>query len=203
MVLAFLLLAAQVRGQSFEAQQLLLDWQKLTQEKQLLNDLYKGYDVLSAGYSAIRDVSKGSFDLHKAFLDGLLAVSSTVRNYKRVASIIELQGQILATYKSSWSRFQKDPHFTVAEIGLLSSVYSGLLDRTLKNLETLTTVLTPGALRASDGERLRKIDGLYTEMQGHYSSLVSFTNQAALLSYARAGDAADQASVKRWYGLTN
>ena len=191
------------KGQSFEAQQLLLDWQKLSQQKELLNDLYKGYEILSAGYIAIRDISKGSFDLHKAFLDRLLAVSSTVRNYKRVAEIITLQERIVSFYKTAWARFRQDPHFSPDEVQLMGNTYSSLLNETLKNLETLTTVLTDGALRASDGERLRRIDGIHSDMQVHWMTVQSLNNQAAMLSLARAADEKDEAAVKQWYGLTN
>ena len=35
---------------------------------------------------------QGNFNLHKAFLDGLMMVSPAVKKYKRVADIITLQG---------------------------------------------------------------------------------------------------------------
>jgi hypothetical protein len=196
-------LAFHAGAQSFEVQQLLLDIQKLAQEKQLLSDLYNGYQVLSSGYGAIRDVSKGSFDLHKAFLAGLLAVSPTVRNYKRVAEIIATQEKILSSYQSAWARVRQDPHFRPEEVVLTGNVYSALLDQTVKNLETLTTILTDGVLRASDGERLRRIDLLDRSMQEHWIFLQSLNNQAAVLSLQRATDQKDYEQVKRWYGLTN
>jgi hypothetical protein len=190
-------------AQSFEVQQLVLDVLKLTQEKQLLSDLYDGYKVLSSGYGAIRDVSKGSFDLHKAFLDGLLKVSPTVRNYKQVATIISTQEKILGSYQATWARIRADPHLTPNEILLAGQVYSTLLDQSMKNLGTLATILTDGILRAGDGERLRRIDAVDREMQGHLSFLQSFGNQAALLSLGRAADGNDYEQVRRWYGLTN
>jgi hypothetical protein len=193
----------QTSAQSFEVQELLLDIQKLAQEKQLLSDLYNGYKVLSSGYGAIRDVSKGSFDLHRAFLDGLLAVSPTVRNYKKVADIITKETQILSSYQTAWSRVRQDPHFTPEEVLLAGTIYSALLDQTLKNLGTLTTILTDGALRAGDAERLQRIDALDRNMQDHWTFLQSFNNQAALLSLERAADGNDYEQVKRWYGLTN
>ncbi len=190
-------------AQSFDVQQLILDIQKLTQEKQLLNDLYKGYEILSSGYGAIRDVSKGSFDLHKAFLDGLLAVSPAVRNYRKVAEIIAKQEQILSSYNAAWAKRRGDPHLTPDEIALTGQVYTTLLDQTEKNLGALTMILTDGALRAGDGERLRRIDALDRNMQEHWVFLQSFNNQAALLSLQRAADENDYEQVKRWYGLTN
>jgi hypothetical protein len=74
-------------GQSQEIQQLLLNWEKLTQLKTILNDMYEGYKIIDKGYTTIRDISQGNFSLHKDFLDGLLEVSPAVQRYKRIAEI--------------------------------------------------------------------------------------------------------------------
>ena len=188
--------------QEYEIEQLILDLQKLAQEKQILTDLYKGYEILSKGYSAIRDISKGSYDLHKAFLDGLLAVSPVVKNYKRVTDIIHLQLQIVESYKSYWSRFQQDAHFSPDELLLIMNVYSGLFDQSVKNLGALTMILTDGQVRANDAERLEQIDGLYKDMQAKKLFLDSFNNRTALLSLNRSTDQQEVDQVKWWYGLT-
>jgi len=192
---------APARAQSFEAQQLLLDWQKLTQERQILSDLYTGYQILSKGYTAISDLSHGSFDLHKAFLDGLLAVSPAVKGYHRVVDIIRLQEQIVSQYHSAWSLFRQDPHFSAGELELIGNVYAGLFDRTVKNLTDLTHVLTDGLFRASDGERLDQIDDLYRDMAGSQAFLSSFNNQTALVSLQRSTDLRDYQSIRQLYGL--
>lgn len=75
-------------AQTDEIAQLLLNVEKLAQFKQILSDMKKGYQILEGGYNTIKDISEGNFSLHKAFLDGLMQVSPTVRNYKRIADII-------------------------------------------------------------------------------------------------------------------
>ena len=190
-----------LHAQTFEMQELLLDIQKLAQEKQLLNDLYKGYEILSKGYGAIRDVTKGSFNLHKDFLDGLLAVSPAVKNYTRIADIISLQERILQEYTTSWSRFKKDSHFTPDELVFIGNVYSGLFSQTVKNLTDLTNMLTDGVYRASDAERLEQIDDLYRQMQGSQLFMSTFGNRTALLSLQRSADQNDYNTVKQLYGL--
>lgn len=79
------------KAQSYEAEQLLLNVQKLSQLKQMLADLKKGYETLYKGYSTIKDISEGNFNLHQIFLDGLFRVRPAVRNYKKVGDIISLQ----------------------------------------------------------------------------------------------------------------
>jgi hypothetical protein len=205
-LLWFILLAglsAPVEAQSFDAQQLLLDWQKLTQERQILTDMYHGYQVLSRGYSTIIDLSHSSFDLHKAFLDGLLAVSPAVKNYRRVSDIVRLQEQILGQYRSAWSLFRQDPHFSAAELEHIGNVYSGLFGRTVKNLADLTDILTDGLFRASDADRLDEIDRLYRNMQGSESFLTSFNNRTALVSLQRSNDLKDYETVRQLYGFNS
>src|SRR5438552_2102449 len=88
-------------AQSYETQQLLLDVQKLAQLKQILKDMKTGYEIVSKGYSSIRDISQGNFNLHQVFLDGLLQVSPVVKNYKRVADIVSYQLRMVKEYKAA------------------------------------------------------------------------------------------------------
>ena len=89
LLIAVVLISSQAFSQAQEAQQLLLNWEKLTQLKKILNDMYAGYKIVYKGYTTIKDISEGNFNLHKDFLDGLLQVSPTVRKYKRVSDIIK------------------------------------------------------------------------------------------------------------------
>ena len=83
--------AFRASAQADEIAQLVLNIEKLAQFKQILSDMKKGYEILSGGYNTIKNISEGNFSLHKAFLDGLMEVSPTVRNYRRVADITNYQ----------------------------------------------------------------------------------------------------------------
>src|SRR5258708_3659277 len=87
-------------AQVYELERLILDIEKLLQLKNILSDLYKGYEILSTGYNTIKNISEGNFNLHKAFLDGLLAVSPAVQKYERVIDIIEDQSKIMSEYRT-------------------------------------------------------------------------------------------------------
>src|SRR5690348_15802827 len=90
-----------VSAQADEIKQLLLNIEKLAQFKQILSDMKKGYQILEGGYNTIKDISEGNFNLHKAFLDGLMEVSPTVRNYRRVAGIINYQVVLVKEYRNA------------------------------------------------------------------------------------------------------
>jgi hypothetical protein len=189
------------KAQEQEIQQLLLDLEKLAQLKNILSDLKKGYEILKGGYQAIKNISEGSFNLHEAFLDGLLQVSPVVRNYKRVADIIGLQIRMVSTYKGALKQFKESGQFSPDEIQFLGQVYAHLFDQSVQNLEDLATVLTSGKLRMTDDERLEMVDSVWKEIQNEWSFLHQFNDQTRLLALGRAKEAADVGSTKGVYGI--
>src|ERR1700676_2897778 len=110
------LVPVKASAQIYELERLVLDIEKLLQLKSVLTNLYKDYEVLSTGYNAIKNISEGNFNLHKAFLDGLLAVSPTVQKYERVIDIIDDQGKIVSEYRAAYNLFKRNPHFTPDEL---------------------------------------------------------------------------------------
>jgi len=205
MLFVLLVLASTERSsaQSEEAQQLLLNVEKLAQLKQILSDLKKGYTIVSTGYNTIKNISEGNFNLHKTFLDGLLAVSPRVRNYKKVGEIINFQISIVKEYKSAFNRFKGDGNFSIGEIGYLSDVYSSLFNKSVKNLDALTNIITASRLRMSDDERLKAIDDIYIDMQDKLVFLRHFNNSTTILAIQKARDRKDTKSLKTIYGINN
>lgn len=188
-------------AQSEEAQQLLLNVEKLAQFKQILKDLKQGYEILSHGYNAIRNISEGNFDLHKTFLDGLLAVSPEVKKYKKVSDIIKMELQIVKEYKSAFNRFKNNGHFTSEEIDYLSRTYNNLFKKTLNDLDELATVLTAGKLRMSDDERLHFIDRVFENMLDKLLFLEHFNSSASILAIQREREQGDIDMMRKFYDV--
>ncbi len=172
-------------AQSQEAQQLLLNVEKLSQMKNILSDMKKGYQIISGGYNAIKDISQGNFSLHEVFLDGLLLVSPEVKKYRRVADIISYQKSIVSEYKSAFKRFSTADVFSVKEIGYLGRVYKQLFDQSVDNLDELLMVITSSKLRMSDSERLAAIDRIFLDVGDKLVFLRDFNSKATSLSLAR------------------
>lgn len=193
--------ASNVSAQSDEVQQLLLNVEKLAQFKQILSDLKKGYEIVSKGYSTIKHLSQGNFDLHKSFLDGLLDVSPTVRNYKRIAEIINNQLLIVKEYKNAFRRFKQSKNFHPTEIEYLGKVYANLFQQSLQDLDELLTIITAQKLRMSDDERLEAIDRVFNNMQDKLLFLRHFNNNTTILALQRAKDKKDAETVRTLYGL--
>ncbi len=189
------------KAQSYELQRLVLDIEKLAQLKSILSDLEKGYQILETGYTTIKNISAGNFNLHKAFLDGLLEVSPSVQKYYRIAGIIEYQSSIVSEYKAALNRFRQDSHFQPDEIVYIGKVYDNLADKSAKNLESLLNFLTAGKLRMNDAQRLEAIDRIYEDTKNQFLFLRQFNNSTQWLAINRSVEAGDVMTLKNLYGL--
>lgn len=199
----FLLFCAfQPKAQSAELQQLLLDIQKLSQFKSILQDMYKGYEVLSNGYETIKNISQGNFSLHQVFLDGLLLVSPAVANYKRIPDIINDQLNIVKEYKSAYTMYKQDKHFLPDEIIYLGQVYGNLFNQSVNDLNELIMVITANQTRMSDAERISSIDRIYAGMEDKLTFLRYFNNHTTMLAVQRAKEQNDAGTLQNIYGIT-
>ena len=199
--LSFSMSWTKVIAQSAEAQQLLLNVEKLAQLKKILSNMKKGYDIVSTGYNKIKAVSKGNFNLHDAFLSALLQVSPGVKKYNRVADIITCQKQIVKEYKVAFRRFNSSNLFNVSELNYMSNVYSNLFNKSLQNLNELIIVLTAGKLRMSDDERIAAIDSVYNDITDKLVFLRSFNNENNVLAVQRGREMIDTKVSKKLNGM--
>ncbi|AZI24097.1 TerB family tellurite resistance protein [Pedobacter sp. G11] len=194
-----LLFTSSTKAQSTEVQQLLLNVEKLSQLKNILSDMKKGYTVISTGYNAVKNISKGNFSIHEVFLDGLMAVSPEVRKYRRVADIITAQKDIISEYKSAFKNFNTSGLFSPAELDYLAKLYGRLFSQSMDNLDELTIVITANSLRMNDAERLDAIDRIYLDTFDKLTFLRSFNRDAGKLLLQRKSAVADLKGVKELF----
>ena len=173
------------QAQSAEVQQLLLNYEKLKQLKNILSDMKKGYQIVSKGYTTIKNISEGNFNLHDAFINGLLSVSPEIRNYKRVADIIAYQKSIVKEYRSAFNRFKSSGTFSVNELEYLGKVYQNLFNESFQNLDELATVVTSSKLSMSDDERLKAIDRIFADTEDKLQFLRDFNKKTNILVIQR------------------
>ena len=196
-------MANKALAQTDEIAQLLLNVEKLAQFEHILSDMKKGYEILSGGYNTIKDLSQGNFSLHKTFLDALMEVSPTVKNYKRVADIINYEVILIKEYKSAFNRFKRDNNFNEQELAYLGRVYKNLFKQSLDNLDDLVTIITANQLRMSDDERLEAIDRIFADMQDKLLFLRHFNNNTTVLALQRAKEKNDAGTMRLIYGINN
>jgi len=173
------------RCQADEIAQLLLNVEKLAQLKSILDNMYKGYTILTKGYNTIKNISEGNFSMHDLFLKGLLAVNPSIAKYQRVSDIVSMQLRMVKEYKGSLKDFSKSSLFSPSELEYFGRVYGRLIDRSLDNLDELLMYVTSDKLRMSDDERLAGIDRIYYDMQDKLNFLLSFNNSGQSLLVLR------------------
>jgi hypothetical protein len=194
-------LAAQSLAQDIE--QLTLDYQKLSQFKKMLSDMYTAYTIVEKGYNDIKNIAKGNFNLHQAFLDALLAVSPVVRDYVKVTNIINNEAELVKEYKAAQKYFNGGGHFSEAELDYFNTMYGNLLNGSLRNLDELAMVITAGQMRMSDAERLAAIVRIDKDMTDKLNFLRVFNNSGAIQAGQRGIDQNNISAMKGLYGIGN
>lgn len=198
-VIVMVFLCIEAGAQSQEATQLILNYEKLKQLEEILDNMYKGYKILTKGYNRIKDIAEGNYSLHQVFLDGLFAVNPSVAKYKRIPDIIRYQSMLIDEYKRAFNRFKNDSNLTPDEVRYLERVYSYLVKQSLRNLEELTMIVTANKLRMSDDERIQSIDRIYFDIENKLSFLRYFNSSTQLLVAQRAKESGKVGAVKKLY----
>jgi len=188
------------KAQADELIQLALNIEKLAQLKSILNQLYSGYTMLSKGYTKIRDVANGNYALHQVFLDGLYAVSPTIKQYRRIPDIISYQAKMVSEYKSAYRLFVQSKVFDEQNLKYFKSVYNNLLEQSAANLDELVLVVTANKMRMSDDERLAAVDRIFNSVQDKLLFLRDFNSSGKLLAFQKLKEKGDLSSLKNLYG---
>ncbi|MBB5439155.1 hypothetical protein HDC92_002842 [Pedobacter sp. AK017] len=201
LVLLGLLFMASFRGhaQSAEIQQLLLNVEKLSQLKNILTDMKRGYTIISSGYNSVKNIAQGNFSLHDVFLNGLWLVSPEVKKYHKIADIISAQAALVSEYKSAFKRFNSSGNFSASELSYLSKVYKKLFDESLDNLDQLAMVITANNLRMSDDERMQAIDRIDADTRDKLIFLRSFNQQNSILNIQRQREKSDLQGLGNYF----
>jgi hypothetical protein len=141
-------------------------------------DLEKGYKIAREGLTFIGEIKKGEFNLHSLFFSSLKSVNPSVAKYSKIAVIISDQLSILSTFKSLIQHLNNSGKLTNAEMQYIQDVYSNMSDESMKTLNSLIAVLTDGNFEMTDDERIKRIDGIYDDMEDIYGFTQSFCNKA-------------------------
>lgn len=149
----------------------------------------------------ITDWVRKQRDLYKEYYDELKKVKAVIAYYFKIKEIAQKQVLIVEEYQKAWALFQKDKHFTAAELYYMQKVYEGMLDQTAKNLDLLTLVVKSFSTQMSDVKRLEIIDKAASQVDKIYDELSSFNHENKVLSLSRANSEFDAKVVKELYGI--
>ena len=140
-------------------------------------------------------------ELYQNYFDELRKVKAVISYYYRIREVTSKQLQLVAAYKNAVALFKQDKHFTSNEINYMTSVYSGILDESVKNLDQILLVITSFSTQMDDAKRLEIIDASADAIEQNYMDLIQFNQQNISLSLDRSKDLCEINQVRVLYGL--
>lgn len=188
-------------SQSQDLEQLKLDLEKLVQMKMMLQSMYDGYNTVSKGYNQVIGLAKGNFDLHKNYLDQLLQVAPSIRNYPVVQSIVENQSTLVSESVAAYGNYLKSGLFSVAELGSIKGRFDLIQSVISKKIRQLNLVLTPGSLRMSDHERMGSIDRIDKDVGDALTTVRTLIKEENAIAAVRGQQKKDNNAMRAWYGF--
>jgi hypothetical protein len=153
-----------------------------------IEDLEKGINIAKEGLTTISEIKHGEFNLHTLFFNSLQTVNPAVSKYSKIGEIISDQLAIIASFKTLIKTLNNAGRLTSSEMAYINSVYNYLTNECTKSLADLIAVTTDGKLQMTDDERIKRIDGIYTDTKDKYAFTQKFTGQVSRLSVERAED---------------
>lgn len=108
---------------------------------------------------------------------------------------------LVEEYKRAWGLFKQDKHFTTDELSYMGSVYSGILDESVKNLDQIFVVINSFQTQMSDAKRLEITNAAADRIDVNCNDLKTFNQQGIVISLQRAKAQNDVDVVKKLYGL--
>ena len=138
----------------------------------------------------------------KKYYDALKKVNNLIGDAYKVKECILMVGDISEIYVTSYKKMLSDKNFRPSELAAMASGYTKLLEQSGESLKELKSVAKSGVFSMNDHERMQAIDRIYTTLR-EYRSLVSYyTRKNISVSYVRAREKNDLASVRVLYGNT-
>ena len=187
--------------------------QKATQKKYLLQQIaalkayldyvQKGYAIAQKGLTTISDIKQGDFDLHRNFFNSLKDVNPKIARYAKVADIIAMQLKIVQVYKDIRRQLKGEDLFGVKEVDYAVKVFKNVLNDCSEIIMNLTAVITSNNLEMKDDERVKRIEGLYTDMRDAYVFTLGFGDEVKLLGLQRMKDQADIQKGRSLHDIKN
>ncbi|MGI4734168.1 MAG: hypothetical protein ACRYG7_03225 [Janthinobacterium lividum] len=168
----------------------------------VLKDL--GNTVVKKGndtQAIIKSLEDQTVQMHDEWYSSLLKINSMVANYQQVKSIWNYQNRTMSLYTQNIGQLRANPYLTPTQVQGMVRGYTVLLAENVGLLDDLTTILTPGAAKMTDAQRLKFINKISDKVTHQYQLVAYFTkrNQAVVTEQSQA--ARDNITLKKLYGL--
>jgi hypothetical protein len=169
--------------------------------KAVASDIEKGYKIAGQGLDFISAMKKGELNLHSAFFSSLESVNPAIAKYGKIADIIAYQIAIIRDFRKAIGQFEASNQFSPGELAYLNRVYTNMSLECSKILDELTNLISDNVFEMSDDQRIKRIDGIYSDTQNKYAFTQSFTSESTLLLSERQSEFNDVETSMMLNGL--
>lgn len=149
----------------------------------------------------IADWSERQRELYSKYFNELWEIKTAITYYRRIKDLTEKQVAIVDEYRWAWNLFTRDKHFTPEELSFMESVYKGILDASIKNVDQILLVVNSFKTQMTDAKRLEIINTAAAQIDENYTDLKKFNTENSLLSIQRAQSADEVTVLRELYGI--
>ena len=138
----------------------------------------------------------------KKYYDALKKENNLIGDAYKVKECILMVGDISEIYVTSYKKMLSDKNFRPSELAAMASGYAKLLEQSGESLKELKSIVKSNVFSMNDHERMQAIDRIYTTLRENRSLVSYYTRKNISVSYVRAREKNNLASVKALYGNT-
>lgn len=149
----------------------------------------------------ISDWTHKQKELYRDYFDELRKVKQAIAYYHKVKDLISDQAAMVKEYKDAWAVFRQDKNFNSEELRFMEGVYTGMLNESLKNLESFMLVINSFSTQMTDAKRIEIIDGAAAKIEETFFDLKAFNNQNKAMSLQRSYERGEIEYSRKLYGL--
>src|SRR5450755_46021 len=133
----------------------------------------KGYSIARSGLTLIGDIKQGELYLHTVFFSSLSSVNPDIKKYSKVAAIIVT----IQAITKELNKISSVQNISTGEKQYLIAVKGNLLEDCTKMLDDLISVITDDTYQMTDDERIKRIDGIYSDVNSKWVLAKDFTDE--------------------------
>ncbi|WP_433863901.1 hypothetical protein [Sphingobacterium thalpophilum] len=199
-------------SQSLNAQTL-GEWfnQKKTQKRYLIEQiaaleayksfLSKGYGIVKDGTNLIGTITRGEWNLHADFFNGLKIVSPELKQKSKAEEIIKIRNLMDQDRRQMEKLISEKEFIVIGEKKKYENWYANIGTDADGDLQDLKMLLTDGSLELEEAERIKRIEAVYNSIQHKYSQQRKFSNSLKQTILQREQKIEESKILKKMYGL--
>ena len=166
------------------------------------NEIVQTSNTVSNVVKNFNEVKK-VYEQGKEYYDKLKAVSTLVKDARKVQQTVLLVGDVSEMYVTNFGKMMNDPNFTPQELVAIGNGYAALLSESTELLKELKQIITATNLSLNDKERMDIIDRVYKEVKQYHSLVRYYTGKNISVSYLRAKKKNDARRTLELSGTSN